>query len=331
LDAFQEDRAEALGGKGLFSVVIPVYRNADSLEPLVEALVEIDRVLEHRLEVVFVVDGSPDDSVDRLRSLLPGAAFRSQLIVLSRNFGSFAAVVAGFAHGQGDCFAVLAADLQDPPELVVRFRDKLASENLDVVVGVRGRRHDPPTTRLASAIFWSLYRILVQREMPAGGVDVFACTRGFRDELLALRERNTTLVGLVFWLGFARGELSYERRTRPFGRSAWSFWRRFRYLLDSCFAFSDLPIRLLSLAGMAGMTASAGLALVVLYVRLAGGISVPGYTATLLAVMFFGGLNAFGVGLIGEYVWRAFENTKGRPSYVVAQSKRFGGCAGGGA
>jgi hypothetical protein len=161
--------------------------------------------------------------------------------------------------------------------------------------------------------------------MPAGGVDVFACTRAFRDQLLALRERNTTLVGLIFWLGFTRGEVSYERRPRPFGRSAWSFSRRLRYLLDSSFAFSDLPIRLLSMAGITGMAASVLLAAIVLWAKLSGGISIPGYTATVLAVMFFGGLNAFGVGLIGEYVWRAFENTKGRPLYIVARTSQFAG------
>ena len=142
-------------------------------------------------------------------------------------------------------------------------------------------------------------------------------------QLLALQESNTTLVGLILWMGFRRAEIPYARRARRHGKSAWSFWRRFRYLLDSTFAFSDLPIRVLSFAGAMGMSLSVILMGVVLISKLTHKIEVPGYTATVLTVMFFGGLNALGLGLIGEYVWRTFQNTKGRPSYIVAQRKQF--------
>jgi polyisoprenyl-phosphate glycosyltransferase len=192
-----------------------------------------------------------------------------------------------------------------------------------VVVGTRSRRADGLGKRVTSALFWGLYRLFVQSEIPRGGVDVFGCTREFRDRLVSLGERNTTLVGLIFWLGFRRAEVGYERRARQHGKSAWSIARRVRYLLDSTFAFSDLPVRLLTLVGALGMAASLALALVVVYARATGHIAVPGYSATVLVVMFFGGLNSFGLGLLGEYVWRTFENTKGRPSFVIAQQHAF--------
>jgi hypothetical protein len=124
-------------------------------------------------------------------------------------------------------------------------------------------------------------------------------------------------------MGFRRAEIPYDRRARQHGKSAWSFWRRFRYLLDSTFAFSDLPIRILSFTGTAGMLLAVVLMIVVLFAKLTHKIQVPGYTATVLTVMFFGGLNALGLGLLGEYVWRTFQNTKGRPSYIVANRRQF--------
>lgn len=308
----------------ILSLVIPVYGSEETIPDLLQALEVLSREMGGRFEAVLVVDGSPDRSLELLAEALPRAGFRSQLIALSRNFGSFPAIMAGLSHGKGDLFAVMACDLQEPPELVLSFREQLLTGEVDVVVGMRTGRGDPPLTRLLSNLFWRLYRALVVAEIPAGGVDVFACSRRFRDQLLSLPERNTTLVGLVFWLGFRRREVAYVRRPRRHGRSAWSVSRRVRYLLDSTFAFSDLPVRLLSVAGIAGMALSLALAAVVLASKLAGQIEVPGYTATVLAVMFFGGLNSLGIGILGEYLWRTFENTKSRPTFVVARHEAFG-------
>lgn len=309
----------------MLTLVIPVYRNEESISDLVAAVGDLSRALGGDFEAVFVDDGSPDGSRALLQERLPRAGFRSQLVVLSRNFGSFAAVRAGLAAGKGEQFAVMAADLQEPPDLALRFHEELSSGRCDVVVGTRDGRGDSPGARLASAIFWFLYRRVVQREIPPGGVDVFGCTRRFRDEILSLRERNSTLVGLIFWLGFRRREIGYVRRPRKHGTSAWSFRRKFRYLLDSTFAFSDLPIRLLSLAGILGIAGSLLLGVVVLAAKLLGRVSVPGYTATVLTVMFFGGLNSFGIGILGEYLWRTFENTKGRPGHVAVRVEEYSG------
>jgi glycosyltransferase involved in cell wall biosynthesis len=309
----------------MLSLVIPVYRNEESIPDLIAALEELNRSLSGAFEAVFVVDGSPDRSLDLLQKLLPDVGFRSQLLSLSRNFGSFAAIRAGLAAGGGDLFAVMAADLQEPPDLILSFKEALESGQFDVAVGCRDSRSDPLRDRFFSSAFWGLYRTLVQREVPRGGVDVFGCTRRFRDQILTLGESNSTLVGLIFWLGFRRAEIRYIRRPRQHGRSAWSFRRKFRYLLDSCFAFSDLPMRLLSLVGLTGMTLSVIFGVVVLVGRATGRIEVPGYTATVLTVMFFGGLNSLGIGILGEYLWRTFENTKGRPSYVVFSRAEFSG------
>jgi len=307
----------------MFSLIIPVYRNEGSIPSLVEALEELNRSMGGDLEAVLVVDGSPDRSLELLVAALPKAAFSSQLLVLSRNFGVYPAITAGLASARGSLFAMMAADLQEPPELIAEMRRELETGQFDVVVGTRAKRKDPFVSRVLSATFWKLYKLLVQREIPPGGVDVFGCTREFREHLLALPERNTMLIGLIFWLGFRRGEVSYSRRPRQHGRSAWTFMRKLRYFMDSTFAFSDLPVRLLSLAGILGMSLSVIYTGVVIFAKWTGQIPVPGYSATALLIMFFGGLNSLGLGLIGEYVWRTFENTKRRPSYVVAQRLEF--------
>lgn len=309
----------------MFSLIIPVYRNEGSIPSLVETLEELNSRMAGDLEAVLVVDGSPDRSLELLTEALPKAAFSSQLLILARNFGPFPAITAGLANARGSLFATMAADLQDPPELVEQIRHKLETGEYDVVVGTRARRKDPLVSRMLAATFWKLYKLLVQREIPSGGVDVFGCTREFREHLLALPERNTMLVGLIIWLGFRRGEVSYSRRPRQHGQSAWSFTRKLRYLLDSTFAFSDLPVRLLSLVGLLGIMLSVLLASIVVFAKLSGRIALPGYSATVLLVMFFGGLNSLGLGVIGEYVWRTFENTKGRPAYVIAHHREFDG------
>lgn len=309
------------------SIVIPVYRNAESIPDLVAALSAVARqaAQDHACatEVVFVVDGSPDDSYALLAQALPDAPFASQLLLHSRNFGSFAAIRTGLQAARGEYYGVIAADLQEPPELVLQFLEKLQQDECDVVVGCRENRQDPYMSRLASDTFWKLYKKFVIHEIPEKGVDVFGCNRVFRDRLLQLGEANSSLVGLIFWLGFRRGEVMYERRARQHGKSAWTFKKKLNYLLDSIFSFTDLPIRLLTLFGLLGVAASLLLGMAVVLAKMFGNIAVPGYSATVLTVIFFGGLNSLGLGIVGAYAWRAFENTKGRPLAVVMAAREF--------
>lgn len=315
----------------ILSIVIPVYRNEESIPDLVVALTDVARRAKHDFncatEVVFVVDGSPDNSYSVLEQVLPAAPFASQLLLHSRNFGSFAAIRTGLQAATGNYFAVLAADLQEPPELVLQFLEKLFAGNCDVVVGCRENRQDPLLSRSASNLFWKLYKKFIIHEIPEKGVDVFGCNKVFRDQLISLGETNTSLVGLIFWLGFKRSEVIYERRARRHGKSAWTLKKKFNYLLDSIFSFTDLPIKLLGLFGLIGVVASMLLGIVILLAKIFGNIPVPGYAATVLTVIFFGGLNSLGLGIVGAYAWRAFENTKNRPLAVVMAFQKFDGTA----
>jgi polyisoprenyl-phosphate glycosyltransferase len=308
-----------------YSVVVPVYLNEPTLAALVERLGTLAGELDAPLEVVFVVDGSPDGSLVVLRALLTDERrFSSQLISLSRNFGSFSAVRVGLAAAEGELVAMMAADLQEPVSLARDFFRVLESGEHDIAVGTREGRSDPGGSMMASRIFWWLFRHLVEPEIPSGGVDVFACTRPVARELLRLDESHTSLVGLLYWVGFRRVEVPYVRAPRTTGKSAWSFRRKLRYLLDSIFSFTDLPITAIIFVGVIGVLVSIGSAVAVLSAWAAGSIDVPGYTPLMLAVFFTASLILIALGLVGSYVWRTYENSKGRPAAVPMTHERFG-------
>lgn len=303
-----------------YTVVIPVYRNEESIAQLLENLDWLSSQLNGCLEVVFVVDGSPDASYALLRERLPFINFAARVVLLSRNFGSFSAIAAGMDLARGEYLAVIAADLQEPRDLPLRFFQRLLAGDCDVVVGQRMERNDPAASRLLSAVYWGLYRKFVQPEIPPGGIDVFACNRSVRDRLVEFNESNTSLVGLLIWVGFRRAVVGYTRLPRPHGRSGWGFRRKVRYLKDSVFAFSDLPIRLLGVLGIVGIALAIVLSLIIVVARATQTIDVPGYSAVMVTILFFGALHSLSLSVLGEYLWRCFENTKRRPRYIVFDS-----------
>lgn len=309
----------------MLSLVIPVYRNEENLDSLLRELQSLKLRLLDVLEVVFVVDGSPDRSLEILRERLPNVALKSKLLSLSRNFGSFSAVLAGLAAGTGDYFAVLAADLQEPPELVLQFHEVLHNGAADIVFGCRTKRSDPWLSELSSSLFWVIYRRFAVKEMPRGGVDVFACSRIVRDQLLQFREMNANLIALLFWMGFRRQYIGYERAPRTAGKSAWTFAKKMEYCLNSVFSFTDVPIRFLLFSGAVGSSVSIVASVFVLIAKLTGKVRVPGYTITALFILFFGGLITLGLGTLGEYLWLSLQNARGRPHYLIATSEYFPG------
>jgi glycosyltransferase involved in cell wall biosynthesis len=307
-----------------YSVVVPVYGNEETLEAVIERLDTLASTLDGLLEAVFVVDGSPDGSFELLRTLLQeDHRFTAQLIALSRNFGSFNAVKTGLGAARGDVVAVMAADLQEPVSLIEEFFSGLASGEHDVAVGVRRARNDPASRAAASRLFWWLYRKLVQPEIPPGGVDVFACTRDVAAQLANLDESHTSLVGLLYWLGYRRLEVSYERQARLAGKSGWSLKKRIRYLEDSIYSFTSLPIAAITIVGVVGVVASVSYACVVFFFWVTGQINVQGYTPLMLAILFMASSILIGLGIVGSYVWRTYENSKGRPTAVTMTHEDF--------
>lgn len=307
----------------LYSLVVPLYKNEANLPSLLNRLKDMSKALDGQLEVVCVVDGSPDHCYSILKNELPKQIFPSQLLLHSRNYGSFAAIRTGMKVIRGEYMAMMAADLQEPAELAIDFFKILEHDEADVVVGARDGREDPFMSRLSSKLFWFFYKKLVIPDLPDGGVDMFGCNKSFRQELLALEETHSSMIGLMYWLGFRRKTLLYKRRAREHGVSAWTFRKKLNYLMDSIFAFSDLPIKLLISIGLLGLGFVAIFGSLILTLKLMGYFSVSGYAATILTILFFGSLNVIGIGIVGAYVWRAYGNTMGRPSAVEMKRHIF--------
>jgi glycosyltransferase involved in cell wall biosynthesis len=305
-------------GRPAYSAVVPVYGNEATLPELVRRLQGVSRRLDDALEVVFVVDGSPDRSAQVLRALAPAADLAVQIIEHSRNFGAFAAIRTGLQSARGSYLAVISADLQEPVELVEDFFAALKSGGSDVTVGVRMSRTDPMLSSVAARIYWGFYRRVVVRQIPPGGVDVFACTAQVRDSILAMNESHSSLIAQLYWLGYRRTEIPYSRLERVDGASGWSWRMKFTYMQDSIFAFSPLPITLLAVVGTAGTLLTLLGSAVVAIAWLAGGITVAGYTPIMLALLLSTSLLLAGLGIVGSYVWRTYENSKSRPLSVVA-------------
>ncbi|MGE3520501.1 MAG: glycosyltransferase [Vicinamibacterales bacterium] len=308
----------------MLSLIVPVYRNEDSLPRLLAELVKVHSACPMPLELVFVVDGSPDRSAAILEEALPALPFSSRLVELSRNFGSFAAIMAGLREGRGDYFAMMAADLQEPSSLPLQFLAAMQERGADVVFGTRASRNDPWLTSFSSRLFWKLFRTFVVSGMPRGGVDCFGCTKAVRDQLLRCEETTTNLVALLFWAGYRREFVSYDRMARREGRSAWTLSKKMTYFVDSVFNFTDLPARLLLYAGALGLVACAAATALVMLAWMRGIIPVLGYTPLAISLASLGALTSLGLGIVGQYAWLTLRNARRRPNFLVARVRDLG-------
>ncbi len=307
------------------SLVVPVYRNEDNIAELVAAVSNLASQLTSPFEAVFVIDGSPDRSGTMLQDAVQSLPFECTIIYHSRNFGAFQAIRTGMQASKGRHVAVMAADLQEPPELVLSMFEALALDEADIVFGKRSRRRDAPFTTLSSNVYWALYRRFVVKDVPPGGVDIFACNRHVLNAVLAIEEPNGSLISQLFWVGFRRKFIPYDRRARIHGNSAWSLAKRFEYMLDSIFSYTDLPIMLILWIGAIGSVFSVTLGLWTAISRLFGHIDESGYTTLLLLVLIFGSMILLVQGVLGCYIWRISENTKRRPMTLVSNVIKFSG------
>ena len=315
-------------GEGSLSVVVPIYWNEGSIQAVLDRLERISLQIGGRLQAVFVLDGPSDGSAKVLNTDLPNTGFEWKIIELSRNFGAFSAIQVGLVHSDCDFVGVMTADLQEPADFILEAFRLLESGDADVVIGCRESRADPITQRASSWLFWRSYRRLVQPDIPRNGVDVFACTKQVATVLGLYREANTSLIGLLYWSGFRRATITYRRPKRDSGSSSWTFHKRFRYMANSVYSFTTLPIMVLQGVGLVGLIASIAVGISVLLAYLSGSIEVSGYVPVMLAVTGSTSVLLIGMGILGSYLWRIFDNTKDRPLTIVSQIHVIGDLSG---
>lgn len=299
------------------SIVVPVYFNEPNLDETIPQLLALEEALPgHAVELVLVDDGSADRSLEILLQWRDREPGRIQVLSLSRNFGSMAAILAGLGVASGDCVGMIAADLQDPPELFVQMARQWAS-GAKVVLAVRADREESPIQKLFSNAYYALMRRFALPGYPAGGFDFFLADRQVVAEVVRIGEKNTNVMSLLYWLGFSPVMIPYVRRARRKGRSRWTFAKKVKLFIDSFVAFSYAPIRALSLFGGVVAIAAFAYAAFVFVSWLTRGISVPGFASIIILLAFTAGVQMVMLGILGEYLWRALDETRRRPPFVV--------------
>lgn len=299
------------------SVVIPVYFNGDALPHVIGELVRVEAELakhDFTMDLIFVDDGSGDNSFQelmRIKQMRPATT----IIKLTRNFGAVHASKTGMARASGDCVLVLAADLQDPPELILQGVD-LWRKGEKFVLFARRKRKDPPATRLFAFIYYMLLRTMVVPDYPPGGYDVALMDKAFMPYIVnSSKNVNTAL--FAYWLGFRPAIVYYDRRERQHGRSRWTFSKRLKFFIDSLLGFSVTPIRMILVIGLAVSTLSFVYGIWVIISALRGKISVQGFPTVVALNSFLLGLVIVMLGIIGEYIWRIFDEVNKRPESVI--------------
>lgn len=298
------------------SIVVPVYFNENNLIPLYEDMREkVFKRLDCEYEVIFVDDGSQDNSY-AVALELQSKDDHIHVVKLSRNFGSHAAILAGFCHASGDCAVIKAADLQEPSELIIRMYESWKLGN-KVVLALRKERDESLSQKMFASLYYSLMRKFAFKDMPKGGFDCCLVDRKVIDLLNMMDEKNTSLMGQVLWCGFKRSEVYYVRQARQIGKTKWTLKKKFNLVLDSLFGFSYAPIKFLTTIGILFALFSLVWGIVIILKKLFGDIPVSGWTALMLVILFSSGLILFGLGVIGEYLWRTFDAARKRPPFIV--------------
>lgn len=299
------------------SIVIPVYYNEANLLDTIPRLVALNQQLDStELELIFVDDGSGDNSFAILQNHLSKHPSIIKLVKLTRNFGSMAAITAGLAHSTGNCVGVISADLQDPPELFVEMA-KHWETGKKCIFAVRENRDDGWNQKIFSYIFYQLLRRYAIPNFPKGGFDFFLIDREVVDLVVSCDEKNTNLMSLIYWYGFPNVMLPYTREAREKGKSRWTFAKRIKLFVDSFTGFSYLPIRALSLTGFATSFAGLVYLAIVSIAYLRNDIPVSGWTSIILVTVLTSGIQMSMLGVLGEYLWRNFDESRNRPSFII--------------
>ena len=300
------------------SLVIPVCRNEGTLSITYNKVTNVfnNELNSYKPEFIFINDGSDDGSLNELL-LLKKKDSSIKIISLSKNFGQTAALIAGFKKASGAMAVLLSADLQDPPELIVQMVRSCESGN-KIVICHRINRDDSVLSVITSKLFYSLIHLANPR-IPKGGFDFVLITRQVIDVFNSLNDRNRFFQGDILLLGFPTQFLPYSRLKRTIGKSQWSISKKLKYFIDGLLNVSYFPIRAISLIGFTFSFLGFLYALIVIYLRLNDKIPMEIYSMVITLLLLIGGLIMVMLGIVGEYLWRIYNETKKRVLYIIEE------------
>jgi len=305
------------------SVVVPMYNESGNINTLFSRLEAVLADVTEEYEIVCINDGSSDET---LEMLLEYNIRNPRIVVLdlARNFGKEIALTAGLDFARGEAIIPIDADLQDPPELIADFVKKWR-EGYEVVYAQRRSRKGETFVKLTSAnLFYRLINRMTDIRIPENTGDFRLLDRKVVDAIRMMPERNRFMKGLFSWVGFRQVAVEYDRDPRLSGKSKWNYIKLWRLALDGITSFSSMPLKVWSYLG-GGIALISFLYMLALFLRtIIAGVDVPGYTSIMVVVLFLGGIQLFGIGILGEYIGRIFDEVKHRPMYVLRAKHGFG-------
>ena len=302
----------------MISIVVPVYNSSQFIHLLIQEI-EKERIKNNwELELILVEDGSKDNSFETIKDLSKNYNY-IKIIKLARNFGHQIAVKTGLAHTKGDYIAVMDDDIQDPPNLLASFF-KYLDDGMDVVYGVRKKRKESLFKRIGYLSFYRLLQKLSSIDIPLDTGDFCVMKRKVVEQMLLLQEKNPFLRGIRAWVGFKQIGVEYERNSRVAGDSGYNLKKLFKIAFDGIFAFSNLPLKLISTSGFIGLLLAISYSMRVLYAYFKYNIDVKGFTSLVILISFFSSLILICLGIIGEYIARIYDEVRNRP-YSVIETK----------
>lgn len=309
----------------MVSLIVPCFNEQEVLPIFYDKINEVSIIMEQKYNVstefIFVDDGSSDNTLSVIKSL-KNKDSRVYYISFSRNFGKEAAIYSGLAHAKGDQVAVLDADLQDPPELLVEMYRCITEEGFDSVAARRTTRNGEPPIR---SLFANMYYWIIQRlsnvEMVSGARDFRLMTRAMVDSILSLKEYNRYSKGIFAWVGFRTKWLTYDNVERAAGKTKWSFWALFKYSLEGIFNFSHALLSFVSFIGLLLCLLSIIIMAIIIAKTLVLGESLAGYPLLICIICFIGGIQLLCLSILSQYISRMYLEAKHRPIYVIKEKE----------
>jgi len=302
------------------SIVIPVYYNSDTLELLYDDLKEKVLGKLEEYEIVFVDDGSGDNSWEIINKI---ASMDKNVVAtkLSRNFGEHAALLAGLSVCTGDCAVTKQADLQEDSTLILEMYESWKRGN-KVVLAIRGSRDENAVKKFFAGCYYWLVRKTINKDMPQGGCDCYLVDRQVIKVLEMMDEKNSSLTLQVMWVGFKTEKIYFHRKDREVGKSRWTLGKKIKLVVDSMMSFSYFPIRCMATVGFVFALLSLIGIILTIKEKLTTGTPILGYASLMSVVLFGFGLIFIMLSMLGEYIWRTLEESRKRPPFIIDEVHR---------
>ena len=303
------------------SLVVPCYNEENSIPIFYEEAIKIGKSINRQFEIIFVDDGSTDNTLNILKRLANQDAC-VHYISLSRNFGKEAALLAGLQSARGEYIVTLDVDGQDPPALIPQMLEAVASGEYDSAGARRvDRMNEPPVRSFFARRFYALMKKVSNIEVVDGARDFRLMNRKYLEALLILQERNRFSKGIFPWIGFKTKWFEYKNIERTTGKTKWSFWKLFLYSLDGIIAFSSKPLAIASVIGVLLFLAAFLFIGFIIVRKLMWGDPVSGWASTVCIILFCSGIQLFTIGILGQYIAKIHTEVKQRPQYIIREAQ----------